>query len=189
MLIWPQVHKNPCWFDPKTIKPMLIWPQGHETHADLIPGPQNLCWFDPRVIKPMLIWPQDHKTRGLLACNLETAVPIISKQSAHESYNNASLKHRPLDPQEIFLVLISVRCSFDPRIIKPMLIWPQDHKTRDLPACSAVPQPTAPPLQPTLSESTTKRSPLPVSHVVATYTVQQRTDGKWDLYKTSRQAF
>jgi hypothetical protein len=40
----------------------------------------------------------------------QVEAPIISKQSAHERSNVVSPTHRPaLPPQEIFLVLVSVR--------------------------------------------------------------------------------
>ena len=77
----------------------------------------------------------------------------ISKQSAHECGKVVSPTHRPpLLPQEIFLVLISVRGWGNPRtIVRPeeLCQWKTcndtiGNRTRDLPACSAVPQPTAP---------------------------------------------
>jgi len=76
----------------------------------------------------------------------------ISRQSAHEDGKGVS----PTHPQETFLVLISVRGWVDPRaIVRPEGIcqWKKSNdtignRTRDLPACSAVPQPTASPRAP-----------------------------------------
>jgi len=76
----------------------------------------------------------------------------ILRQSAHEGSKVVSPKHRPpLPPQEIFLVLISVRSWVDPRAVSAAgRITSMKNssdtigkQTRDLPACSAVPQPTA----------------------------------------------
>jgi len=75
----------------------------------------------------------------------------ISRQSAHEGGKVISLTYRPPLPQEIFLVLISVRGWVDTRTIvrsEGLCQGKNSHvtignRTRDLPACSAVPQPTA----------------------------------------------
>ena len=80
----------------------------------------------------------------------------ISKQSAHEGGKFVSPTHRPPLLQEIFLVIISFRFWVDPRaLVEPVGLcqWkipmtPIGNGTRDFPACSAVPQPTAPPRAP-----------------------------------------
>jgi len=81
----------------------------------------------------------------------------ISRQSAHEGGKVVSPMHRlPLPPQEIFLVLISFRGWVDPRaIVRPEGLCQMKNsndtignRTRDLPACSTVPQPTVPPRAP-----------------------------------------
>jgi len=77
----------------------------------------------------------------------------ISRRSAHEGGKVVSPTHwPPLPPQEIFLILISVRGWVDPwtnsaagRIMSMKISTDTiGIRTRDLPTCSAVPQPTAP---------------------------------------------
>ena len=79
----------------------------------------------------------------------------ISRQSAHETcqpYAPAAFI-----PQGIFLVLISVRGWVDPqghsavRRFMSMKNSTIGNRTRDLPTCTAVSQPTAPPRAPLLS--------------------------------------
>ena len=85
--------------------------------------------------------------------------PVVyhySRQSAHEGGKVVSTRHRPPLPQEISLVLISVRGWVDPRTTvgtEKLSQWkipmiPIGNQTRDLPTCSAVPQPSAPPCTP-----------------------------------------
>jgi hypothetical protein len=72
----------------------------------------------------------------------------ISRQSALEGGKVVSPTHRPPLPLKIFLVLISVRVWVDPRaIVQPKGLCQRKipvNRTRVLPVCSAVPQPTAP---------------------------------------------
>ena len=80
----------------------------------------------------------------------------ISKQLAHESDNFVISTHRPPLPQEIFLVLITVRgwVELHGHNAAGRNKWMKissdikRNRTHDLPACSAVPQPTAPPCAP-----------------------------------------
>ena len=81
----------------------------------------------------------------------------ISRQSAHEGDKVVNPTHRPplTPPQEIFLVLLPVRAWVNPRaIVRPEGLslkhsnYTIGNRTRDLPACSAVRQPTAPPRAP-----------------------------------------
>jgi hypothetical protein len=73
----------------------------------------------------------------------------ILRQSAHEGGKVVSPMHRPPYPQEIFLILISVRDWVDPRaIVRPegLCQWKKSCDTignwsRDLLVCNAVPQP------------------------------------------------
>jgi len=80
----------------------------------------------------------------------------ISRQSAHGFGKVVSPTHRPPLPQEIFLVLISVRewVNLQGHSAVGRIMWMKisndtiGNRTRDLPTCSAVPQPTRPPRAP-----------------------------------------
>jgi hypothetical protein len=86
--------------------------------------------------------------------------PPDSRQTAHEMVRLSALRtgrlYPPPLPQEIFLVLISVRgwvntkAIFSAGRIMSMKNCNDTirNQTRDLPTCSAVPQPTAPPRTP-----------------------------------------
>jgi hypothetical protein len=73
----------------------------------------------------------------------------ILRQSAREGSKFVSPTHRPSLPQEICLVLISVRMWVDPRAIvrtEGLCKWKNSsdsigNRTCDLPVCSAAPQP------------------------------------------------
>ena len=77
----------------------------------------------------------------------------ISRQSVHEGGKVVSSTHRPLLPQEIFLVIISVRGWVDPSAtVRPEGLCQCKsyndtigNRTRAFPSCSAVLQPTASP--------------------------------------------
>ena len=83
----------------------------------------------------------------------------ISRQSAHEGGKVVSPTHRPpLHPTKNFLVLISVGGWVNPRTIvrrEGLCQWRNSYdtignRTLDLPACNAMPQPTASPRAPSL---------------------------------------
>ena len=85
----------------------------------------------------------------------EVEATVISRQSAHQGGKVVIPTHRPPLPQKIFLVVISFSGWMDPRVIvRPEGLSQLKIKTlignrdRDLPACSAMPQPTAPPRAP-----------------------------------------
>jgi hypothetical protein len=69
----------------------------------------------------------------------------ILRQMAHAGGKVVSPTHRPPLPQEIFLVLLSVRGWVDPRAIVRIMSMKNfnaiGNRSRDLPVCSAVPQP------------------------------------------------
>ena len=80
----------------------------------------------------------------------------ISRQSADDGGKVVILTHRPPLPQEIFLVFISILSLSQPQDHSAIgRIMSMDYssdiignRAGDLPVCSAVPQPTAPPRAP-----------------------------------------
>ena len=100
----------------------------------------------------------------------------ISRQSAYEGDKVVNPTHRPPLPQEIFLVLISVRGWVDPRAtVRPMKNSNDTigNRTRDLPTCSAVPQPTALRRAPKQNRTNYFKKKI----------LKEETDIKWRLFK------
>jgi hypothetical protein len=80
--------------------------------------------------------------------SMRLRLPEFLRQSAHEDGKVVSPTHRPPLPQELFLVLISVRGSRSQgdSVAGRMMSMKNSsdtiaNRTRDLPVCSAVPQP------------------------------------------------
>ena len=82
-----------------------------------------------------------------LECSFSVPDIDISRQSAREGGNVVSPAHRPPLPKGRFLVLTFARGWVDPTAPsaaeKLKSMTPIRNQTRDLPSCSAVPQPTA----------------------------------------------
>ena len=102
------------------------------THLQLNAAPLFLCWHwplrDPRsatVIPFHICYVKVQVKRSLYRSGQALMVPggwgsQISRQSVHEGGKVVSPMHRPSLPQEIFLVLFSVRRWVDPRaIVRP----------------------------------------------------------------------
>jgi len=96
---------------------------------------------------------QSHYRPGQALRFQELEAPRIHDHRHMKVVSLLALHTGRLYPQEIFLILISVRGCVNPRaIVRPEGLWQwknfndtTGNWTRDLPATSAVPQPTAPP--------------------------------------------
>jgi hypothetical protein len=76
----------------------------------------------------------------------------ISRQSAHEDGKVVSPRHRPSLPPEMIPGWVDPRSTMRPEGLSHWKIRDSiGNRTRDLPVCSAVPQPTAPPRTPSFS--------------------------------------